>query len=119
MKNKLVLTISIGLILQWLSLFFSYRELPDAFKDTSQPIATAGFPFKTFEYPVPPLGSDWPPPDAWPAFFLNLAIWLLAGLIITLLAGKQLKNSTAIKFFSILALLLSAFGVFYIMFKFD
>ena len=72
MKKKIISGLGIGIILQWISLFFSYRELPNAFEDINKPIATGGFPFKAFEYPVPPMGSDWPPVDMWPMFFANL-----------------------------------------------
>lgn len=119
MKNKILSAVSFGVILQWFSLFFSYRELPNAYENINKPIATGGFPFRTFEYPVPPMGSDWPPADTWPTFFLNFAIWLVIGLVISLLFGKKLENKKMIKTIGILAVLLSVFGVFYIMFKFD
>lgn len=119
MRNKIISGLGIGLILQWLSLFFSYRELPNAYEDISRPIATGGFPFKAFEYPVPPMGSDWPPAEMWPMFFLNLAIWLMVGLFIALAVGKRLENQKVFKTIGILAILLSVFGIFYIMLKFD
>jgi len=119
MKNKIISALGIGVILQWLSLFLSYRELPNAYENINKPIAVGGFPFKIFEYPVPPMGSNWPPIDTWPTFFLNLTIWLVIALIITLLFGKKLENKKVIKTVSILAILLSVFGMFYITFKFD
>lgn len=119
MKNKIVPAMSIGIILQWLSLFFSYRELPSAYQDIKKIIATGGFPLKIFEYPVPPMGSDWPPANTWPTFFLNFTIWLAIGLLISILLAKKLEDKRLIKSLGILAILLSVIGIFYIMFKFD
>lgn len=119
MKNKIISGLGIGIILQWLSLFFSYRELPNAYEDINKPIATGGFPFEAFEYPVPPMGSDWPPAEMLPMFFLNIAIWLVVGLIIAFMFSKKMDNRKALSTIGILAILLSVFGIFYIMFKFD
>lgn len=119
MKNKIISALGIGIILQWLSLFLSYRELPNAYKDINKPITTSGFPFKVFEYPVPPMGSNWPSADSWLTFFLNLAIWLIIGIVAVLLLGKKLENKKTIKTISILAVLLSVIGVSYIRLKFD
>jgi hypothetical protein len=93
--------------------------LPNAYQDISKPIAIGGFPLKIFEYPVPPMGNNWPPADTWSTFFLNFAIWLMVGFIISLLLGKKLEKKKLIKSLNILAIFLSALGVFYIMLKFD
>lgn len=119
MKNKIISGLGIGAILQWLSLFFSYRELPNAYEDISKPIGTGGFPFKAFEYPVPPMGNDWPPAEMWPMFFVNFAIWLAVGLLVAFVLSKKITNPKVLKTISILAILLSVFGIFYIMLKFD
>ena len=119
MKNKIISALGIGIILQWLSLFFSYKELPNAYKDINEPIATGGFPFQTFEYPVPPMGSDWPPTDTWPIFFLNLAIWVFIGMLIVLNLNKKLENKKIFYIINTLAIVLSVLGVFYIMLRFD
>ncbi|NCO04786.1 MAG: hypothetical protein GW939_01405 [Candidatus Magasanikbacteria bacterium] len=119
MKKKIISALGIDVILQWLTLFCSYRELPNAFEDINKPIATGGFPFKAFEYPVPPMGSDWPPSDMWPMFFANLAIWLVVGILIALIFGKKLENNKVFKTIGISAILLSVIGIFYIMLKFD
>jgi len=119
MKKKNISALGIGVILQWLTLFFSYRELPNAFEDINKPIATGGFPLKAFEYPVPPMGSDWPPADMWPMFFANLAIWLVVGILIALIFGKKLENNKVFKTIVISAILLSVIGIFYIILKFD
>lgn len=117
MKNTIVSGLGIGVVLHWLSLFLSYRELPD--EGIYKPIATGGFPFKAFEYPFPPMGSDWPPADMWPMFFLNLVIWMAVSVLVVFVLGKKLKNQKLYKAISILATLLSVFGIFYIMLKFD
>jgi hypothetical protein len=117
MKNKIISAISIGVILNWLSLFFSCRKLPNI--DINQPIATGGFPFKVFEYPFPPMGHDWPPAGSWPMFFLNLVVWLVVSFFIFLLFGKKKVNKKNTAIFAISAVILSLLGVFYIMLKFD
>lgn len=119
MKLKILSALGIGTILQWLSLFFSYRALPNDEYNISKPIATGGFPFKVFDYPVPPMGNDWPPADVWPMFFANLAIWLLVGSLIALLLGKKIENKNIQLTIAVSAIFLTIFGILYIMFKFD
>jgi len=119
MKKKIISGLGIGLILHWLSLFLSYRELPNTYEDITKPIATGGFPFKTFEYPVPPMGSDWPPSEMWPMFFLNLAIWIIIGLLVAFILNKKITNEKIFKVINILAILMTLNGLLYIMLKFD
>jgi len=120
MKSKIISAISIGVILQWLSLFFSYRRLPNFYQgNINQPVATGGFPLKFFEYPVPPMGSNWPPANSWPMFIINLTIWLLVAFIIFWLLGKKVENKKVMAISVISAVVLSLLGIFYIMLKFD
>ncbi len=120
MKNKILSAFGIGVILQWLSLFLSYRKLPNAYETINGPVATGGFPFKAFEYPIPPRGHDWPPMDTWPAFFLNLTIWIAIGFVIALSLGKASeKKEVAAAMLLFLTIPLSLFGIFYILFQFD
>lgn len=120
MKNKIISAVSIGVILQWLSLFFSYKRLPNFYQgDISQPIATGGFPLKIFEYPVPPMGSDWPPADTHQIFLINLVIWIIIGFIISFLFYKKMENRKIMAISVISAIVLSLLGTFYIMLKFD
>ena len=117
MKNKIISIISLGISLNWLSLFFSYHKLQKL--DINQAIATGGFPFKVFEYPFPPMGHDWPPPETWPIFFVNLFIWLVFACLIVFLISKKVENRKIITFLIISAIALSLFGIAYIMLKFD
>lgn len=119
MRHKILSALGLGVIFQWLSLFFSYRELPNTFEDIKTPIATGGFPFKAFEYPFPPMGNNWPPLKAWPIFFLNLIIWIIISAIIVFLLGKKIENKKIVTIIGILATVLSLFGIFYITLKFD
>jgi hypothetical protein len=116
MKNKIILIISLGVIFNWLSLFFSYRRLQNI--DINQPFATGGFPLNIFEYPFPPMGHDWPPAGAWPIFFLNLFFWIVVGFLISFLFGKKMENRKMTTLV-ISAVVLSLLGIFYIMLKFD
>jgi hypothetical protein len=121
MRNKIISTISIGVALQWLSLFFSYRKLPNFFQgNINQSIATGGWPLKIFEYPVPPMGHDWPPSVGdWPIFFLNLLIWIAVGFILTSFLDKKVAEKRVLFFLILSAIILSILGLFYIMLKFD
>jgi len=117
MKNKIISIVSLGVSLNWLSLFFSYRRLQNI--NINQIFATGGFPFKVFEYPFPPMGHDWPPAGAWPLFFVNLFIWIAFVSLIIFFTGKKMENRTMMSFLAISAIVLSLFGIFYIMLKFD
>jgi hypothetical protein len=120
MKNKIISVISIGVILNWLSLFFSCRKLPNFYQgDISQPIATGGFPLKIFEYPVSPMGNNWPPTSSWPMFIINLLIWLAVAFLILALFGKKIKSQKVMAVSVISAVILSLLGILYIMIKFD
>lgn len=116
-KNKIISIISLGISLNWLSLFFSYRRLQNI--NINQIFATGGFPFKVFEYPFPPMGHDWPPAGAWPLFFVNLFIWMAFASLIIFFTGKKMENRAMMSFLAISAIVLSLFGIFYIMLNFD
>jgi hypothetical protein len=117
MKNKILSIISLGISFNWLSLFFSYHKLQNT--DINQAIATGGYPLKVFEYPFPPMGHDWPPAGAWPLFFVNLFIWMAFASLIIFFTGKKMENRTMMSFLAISAIVLSLFGIFYIMLNFD
>lgn len=120
MRRKIIASISLGVIAQWLSLFFSYKKLPSAYQNIiDQPIATGGWPLKIFEYPFPPMGHDWPPVGDWPMFFLNLLIWIAIGFMLTLFLGKKLVGKRILIYLIFSAIILSVLGLFYIMIKFD
>ena len=67
MRKKIISIISLGIVLNWLSIFFSYKKPGNL--DINQSIGTGGFPLKIFSYPFPPMGHDWPPLEAWSIFF--------------------------------------------------
>ncbi len=118
MKNKALFTICSGTILLWISLFLSYRELPDV-QDIYKPMAISGFPLRAFEYPFPVMGGNWPPQDNWVLFLLNFAIWLIVGFVLSLLFGKRLENKKIMNALIILTILFSSLGLLYIRIKFD
>ena len=122
MLKKLLLIISTGITLQWISLFLSYRELPEAKQKFPDIMATGGFPFKIFTYPFPPTGNDHAPIEAWPMFFLNLGIWVVIVVIIYFVLKEKLTEKTLTRFcilFCFLAIFLSAIGKLYLLLKFD
>jgi hypothetical protein len=118
MKNKIISLMGIGIILNWLSLFLSYKKYPNT-ENIYEPMASGGFPFKTFEYPHPPMGSDWPPAEVWPTFFLNLAIWLMLAALIAVLFRKKIESNKMQKRIILGAIYITLFGLVYIGFKFD
>lgn len=119
MKNKIVSIISLSIILQWLSLFFSYQKLSQITRDLTEPFATGGFPLKIFEYPVPPMGHDWPPAETWPMFFLNLLLWLILSFFILFFIKKDFfTNKKSLLLFG-LACFFTLIGIFYLMLLFD
>jgi hypothetical protein len=117
MKNKIISIISLGISLNWLSLFFSYHKLQNT--DINQAIAIGGFPLRIFEYPFPPMGHDLPPLETWPIFFANLFIWVAFAYLIGFSIGKKVENRKMMSFLVISAIILSLLGIFYIMLKFD
>lgn len=119
--KKILLALGLGVILQWLSIFGSYRLLPHFYDDIIdlEPIATSGFPFKTFEYPFPPMGNNWPPSDVWPAFFMNLIFWIIVGIIITLQFGNKLESKKVLIKIVVVAIFLSMIGIIHLRLKFD
>ena len=114
-----VAMISIGHILNWLSLFCSKRALTQT--DVYQPIEKAGFPFIVFYYPQPPMGGDVPPPQMWLPFFLSLFFWmaisyaLLYALKHTSLIKSKKLAMTVIAF----GLVVTLIGFGYTVMKFD
>lgn len=117
MSKKIISIISMGVLLNWLSIFFSYKKLDNL--DINQPIATGGFPLKIFSYPVPPMGHDWPPVEVWPIFFLNLIIWIIVASIISFILGKRFEYRRSMASSVVSAIFMSIFGLFYLMLKFD
>ncbi len=109
-------------ILLWLSLWLSTRAAPKAWLENIYlPIQTAGFPFRTFEYPHPPMGGDIPPAATWPLFFLNYAFWFfvahaLASLLKNVPEQKMIKIRAA---FFFVGTIFSIMGLGYLLLKFD
>ncbi len=109
-------------ILLWLSLWLSTRAVPQVWPENIQlPIQTAGFPFRAFEYPHPPMGGDVPPAAMWPLFFLNYAFWFfvayaLASLFKNVPEPKMVKIRAG---FFFIGTILSIMGLGYLVMKFD
>lgn len=118
LRNRTIFSISSGVLLLWASLFSSYRQLPLT-SDINKSIATGGFPFKAFDYPLPPMGSDWPPSGSWYPFFLNLLIWVGVGFLFSVLLQKGIDNKKLVIILPVLATITTIFGLLYIMWMFD
>jgi hypothetical protein len=118
MKNKIISGISLGIILHWVSLFLSTQKILNA-DDMYGPCATGGFPLKIYEYPYSPMGNDHPPIDTWPIFFLNLLIWIILGLLISLIFNKKFEDKKIIKILIITAIIMSMIGKIFLLIKFD
>ena len=89
--KNIVFSISLGIWLLWMSLFFSYRDVPNnvvcydnSLKELSDfIIAEGGFPIKAFKYPGCYAGGGWPPIESWFPFFLNFLFWLAVAFFIS------------------------------------
>jgi len=108
-----IVALLLGIIMMWISLFVSYQDLPD-----SKPVATGGFPITAFEYPPGALGSNVPPIDSWELFYLNLCFWIVIGTGLTILLRKYL-NKKRCCIFLIASIIISIYGLGYILLKFD
>ncbi|MEI7741139.1 MAG: hypothetical protein WCJ29_01390 [bacterium] len=119
MKSKAWFAVSFGVILNWLSLFLSYKAFPFVADNIYASIASGGFPIKAFEYPLSPMGNDWPPAHMWPMFFLNLAVWVAVGFVVSAMIGKRVENKKLLAGATIAAILLSVIGLVYLVLQFD
>jgi hypothetical protein len=113
--NKIVFSISLGVWLLWISLFFSYKKLGN----DSIVVATGGFPFKALDYPCCYAGSDWPPSESWPLFFANFGIWLIVGFIISLFIDSSKLNNRNLFGFFLSAISVSVVGLAYLALMYD
>ena len=103
--------------MMWISLFISYQRLPDA-NNLNKPIATGGFPITAFEYPPSVLGNNIPPIDSWGLFYLNLSFWIVIGICIAMLLRKHLKKRISY-IFLVASIIISIYGLGYLLIKFD
>ncbi len=116
-RNITIIALSLGIIMIWISLFTSYQRLPDA-NSLSKPIATGGFPITVFEYPPGALGNNNPPIDSWGLFYLNLVFWIIVGTGIAILLRKHLNKRISYIFLT-MSIIISIYGLGYILIKFD
>ena len=116
-RDITITALSLGVIMMWISLFISYQELSDAY-NLSKPVATGGFPVAAFEYPPGALGNNIPPIDSWGLFYLNLGFWIIIGTGIAMLLRKHL-NKQASYIFLVASIIISIYGLGYILIKFD
>ncbi len=117
-KRTVISMVSLGIILQWLSLFLSYR-LTGASLGRGQVLATGGFPFKIFEYPFSSLGNDWPTLSMWGMFVLNLLVWTAFAFVVVNILGKKFDVSYVVYAVSGVSIFCTAVGLLYIVFQFD
>lgn len=112
--------LSLGVILMWLSLVVSNKNLPYNYIDFSNPAPAAigGFPITAFEYPLGALGSNVPPTDSWGLFYLNLGFWIILGAAVSIILRKYFSRQVSFKLFASSAII-SLCGLGYLMLKFD
>ena len=117
--NITIAALSLGVIMMWISLVVSYQNLPDIHSlSLSKPMATGGFPITAFEYPSGALGNDVPPADSWGLFYLNLCFWIVVGTSIAILLRKHLNKKRSY-IFIVATIIISIYGIGYILLKFD
>lgn len=128
-RNKLAKTawiqfvFSVALILQWLSLMFSYK------RNNPYPInaiAQGGFPLKIFDYPA--LAETLTQGKSLTEnlytglgyFYLNYFIWFVGAIILQYILPKKIKmNQNFLMILTIGGLLISLFGMQYLQGKFN
>lgn len=120
-RGKAVLSvISWGIILQWLSIWTTYRDTGVDFQDYNSVMATAGFPLKVFDFPFPPMGSDRVPIEMWKPFYINYVIWMVVGVVIYFLIPKKIKTHvTYAPAIIMITLYLTVYSLGKILFAFD
>lgn len=124
----LKIVLSLAVVATWVSLWVSTQPLPidDAQVESylknggATPLSgRGGWPLPAFKYPVPPLGSDTPNADAYFPFVLNVAFWI-AVMTCALWFVPRRWLLPAIERTAIgLASLMTVFGVFFLLLKFD
>ena len=103
-------------LLHWSSLFLSVRPVHTSI-DT---IETSGFPLKVFDFPPPPMGSDQPPFEMWPRFYINFALWLVGSILLFTLLPRKIKNNPRTSFIiTVIGGVVSICGTAWLLFKFD
>ncbi len=124
MKKKTIVSIGLGVLFFWVSLFLSYRDIPFEFDSDEcecahqNIVAIGGFPLQTFEYGL--VGNGWPTPEGW--FFPvlgNLIFWIAIGFAISSLLGERNDNRRLKYFLIVSSIVLSVSGVLYVLFLFD
>ena len=117
-RNIAIAALSLGVIMMWIALFSSSQELPGPYNNLRNPVAMGGFPVVAFEYPPGALGNNIPPTDSWGSFYLNLCFWIVIGSGIAILLRKHLNKKRAYIFF-ITNIVVSIYGLGYLLLKFD
>lgn len=114
-------TLSLGIVFTWLALWGSYHALPPINEMKHGDIlATAGFPFHTFNYPYPPLGGDEPPLDTWQWFYANEVFWLAtAAGVVTIVKQKLFAKTSLMTGLFVVTPIVSVIGLIYLLLRFD
>lgn len=107
-------------ILQWTSIFLSVRSVPHHVNNFHEPIERAGFPFKIFDLPQPPMGNDQPPFEMWGRFYMSYGIWLVVSLILFSLIPTRFKHYPRVSLLvTALGGVISLYGLVWLFLKFD
>jgi len=110
----------------WFSLIASFCLNPSFSKSSVVPFdlnnpnsiyATGGFPFKVYDYPLPPMGPG--PEQSEIPFLMNFIFWLLVTILFFLLLKKQADNKKIMAVSITAAVLSTVIGLVYLVLKFD
>jgi hypothetical protein len=124
-KERAYVSVWIGTILMWASIFITYARSFTAGHPLSESVdAISGFPLMAFYYPIPPMGSDIPPWQMWPAFFVNYIFWILIGVLVSRFVASHIFKKTKYGRLLMFVLPLIGFGFmlagfFHVILKFD
>ncbi len=123
--NRIISIIGLTIVCLWVSLFVSYKKIEpplswDGDINSIPFVATGGFPFRAFEYPIPPLGNDFPPQDSWLPFFYNFIFWLITINMIMLITSRKIRlNLFTSTLFMVAAFFFTFLGFVYLMIQYD
>lgn len=88
-KERAYVSVWIGTILMWASIFITYTRSYAAGHPLSASVdAVSGFPLTALRYPIGMMGSDIPPWQMLPAFFGDYIFWIVVAVLVSKFAAE-------------------------------
>ncbi|MFH1535400.1 MAG: hypothetical protein ABIF80_05495 [Patescibacteria group bacterium] len=120
----------LAIILVWTSLWVSFSDLPinqdalDTYWHSPETLKTpmvsqAGFPFRTFYFPLASMGNDIPDQGSFFPFALNTMIWFMFSYLVVRFLPKKWLSKRIEQSFIYSSFILSLVGLLWIILKYD